>query len=78
MEEKSSLICVYSGTELTVNLLKKELEDAGIPALVKNDFKSGISAGFSGGVPSAIDLFIQESDVKEAEPIISEFKEINF
>lgn len=77
MKDNNSLIRVYSGTELTVNLLKDELESFGIPGMIQNDFNSGISAGFSGGVPSSVDLFIQESDLEKAEPIIQEFREIN-
>jgi len=77
MKENNNLIRIYSGTELTVNLLKDELEGSGIPSMIQNDFNSGVSAGFSGGVPSAIDLFIQESDLGKAEPILSEFREIN-
>ena len=77
MKENSNLIRVYSGTELTVNLLKDELESFGISSMIKNDFNSGVSAGFSGGVPSSIDLFIQELDLEKAEPIISEFREAN-
>ena len=77
MKENNNLIRIYSGTELTVNLLKDELEGSGIPSMIQNDFNSGVSAGFSGGVPSAIDLFIQEHDLGKAEPIVSEFREIN-
>ena len=77
MKENSNLIRIYSGTELTVNLLKDELDGFGIPSMIQNDFNSGVSAGFSGGVPSAIDLFIQESDLGKAEPILIEFIEIN-
>jgi hypothetical protein len=77
MKEENKLIRVYSGTELTVMLLKDELEKFGISAMVQNDFNSGISAGFSGGVPSSVDLFIQEHDLEKAEPIISEFTEVN-
>jgi len=77
MNDKSSLIRVYSGTELTVNLLKDELERFGISSLIQNDFNSGVSAGFSGGVPSSIDLFIRELDLEKAEPILSEFKATN-
>jgi hypothetical protein len=73
MKEKNKMIRVYSGTELTVNLLKDELEQIGISGLIQNDFNSGIVAGFSGGGPSSIDLFIQEFDLKEAEPIINDF-----
>ena len=77
MNDKKQLIRVYTGTELTVNLLKEELEKFGIPAMIQNDYNSGISAGFSGGIPSAVDLYIQESDVEKAEVIISEFSQIN-
>jgi hypothetical protein len=77
MKDSSNLIRVYSGTELTVNLLKDELEKFGIASMIQNDFNSGVSAGFSGGVPSSVDLFIQELDLEKAESILSEFKEIN-
>ena len=77
MKGNSNLIRVYSGTELTVNLLKDELEKFGISSLIQNDFNSGVSAGFSGGVPSSIDLFIQELDLGKAEPILREFRETN-
>jgi hypothetical protein len=77
MKENSNLIRVYSGTELTVNLLKDELEKFGISSMIQNDFNSGVSAGFSGGVPSSIDLFIQELDLGKAEPILSEFRVTN-
>jgi len=77
MKEKNNLIRVFNGTEITANLLKIELEQAGIPGIVRNDFKTGISAGFSGGFSSSTDLYIQEADLKEAEPIINEFIAIN-
>lgn len=77
MKEKTNLIRVFTGTDVLVNLLKDELENTGISCIIQNDFKSGITAGFSGGVPSAIDLFIQEFDMMKAEPTISEFLKIN-
>ncbi len=77
MEEKSNLIRVYTGTEITVNLLKDELEKSGIHSIVRNDYNSGIVAGFSAGPSSAVDLLIYEIDLKKAEPIISEFAQIN-
>ena len=42
MKEKNKLIRVYTGTELTVNLLKDELEKIGISSLIQNDFNSGV------------------------------------
>ncbi len=68
---------VFAGTQVQVNLLKGELEQNDISCLIQDDFNSGVMAGFSGGVPSAIDLYIQEKDLKKAEPIIKEFIERN-
>jgi hypothetical protein len=77
MKEKNKLIRVYSGTEVSVILLKGRLEEIGISALIQNDYKSGIDAGFVGGVQSAIDLYIQQFDYKKAESIISKFIQNN-
>ena len=77
MNKGDKLIRVYTGTELSVNLLKDELESFGISGIIQNDFNSGLSAGFSTGILSAVDLLIQESDLKKAELIINEFAQIN-
>ena len=77
MKEKNNLIRVYTGTEVIVNLLKDELEKMGIPGIIQNDFNSGITAGFSAGTSSAVDLFIQEIELKKAQPIICGFIQVN-
>ena len=77
MKNGNNLIRVFTGTEVLVYLLKERLDEVGISALIKDDFQSGITVGFVSGVPSAIDLYIQESDLKEAEPIINEFIQNN-
>jgi hypothetical protein len=77
MKEKNKLIKVYSGTEVTVILLKGLLEEIGVTSTIQNNYKSGIEIGFVGGVQSAIDIFIQQSDFEKAEPIIRDFIERN-
>ena len=77
MKNGNDLIRVFTGTEVLVYLLKERLEEVEISALIKDDFQSGLTVGFVSGVPSAIDLYIQESDLKEAEPIINEFIQNN-
>jgi hypothetical protein len=77
MKNGDNLIRVYTGSEVLVILLKEWLEEIGISALIKNDYQSGITVGFVASVPSAIDLYIQESDLKEAEPIINKFIQDN-
>jgi hypothetical protein len=69
MKENNKLIKVYSGNEITVIMLKGKLENIGISASVQNDS----SDRFLRGTPIAIDLYIQQFDLKKAEPIINEF-----
>ncbi len=77
MKEKEQTIKVFSGTELVINLIQDELEQIGISSIIQNEYNSGVVAGFSGGGPFAVDLFIQEFDLKKAEPIIEEFIQRN-
>ena len=77
MKNGNDLIRVFTGTEVLVYLLKERLEEVGISALIKDDFQSGLTVGFVTGVPSTIDLYIQESDLKEAETILNEFAQDN-
>ncbi len=73
MKERNKLIRVYTGTEITVNLLKELLEEIGVTSTVQNNYKSGVEIGFVGGVQSAIDLYIQASDFEKAEPVVRDF-----
>jgi len=73
MKVKNKLVKVYTGTEVTVLLLKELLEEIGVTSTVQNNYKSGIEIGFVGSVMSAIDLFIEQSDFEKAEPIIRDF-----
>ena len=64
------LVLVYTGGEVIIERIKAELELKGILSISKDGFRQGIEAGFGGGVPSAIDLFVNESDAEEAVRII--------
>jgi hypothetical protein len=77
MKEKDKLVKVYTGTEVTVLLLQVLLEEIGVSTTIQNNYKSGVEVGFVGGVISAIDLFIQQSDFETAEPVIRDFIAIN-
>lgn len=77
MKKENELIRIYTGSEVSVILLKGELEEACIQTMIQNDFDAGLSAGFGSGVPSAVDLYIQQSDFDKAEPIINEFLKNN-
>ena len=69
MKEKNNLIKAYTGTEVLVHILKDKLESNGISSTIQND--SGDS--FLSGTPTAIDLYIQQLDLKKAKPIIRDF-----
>jgi hypothetical protein len=75
--KNDNLVHVYSGSEIEVNLLKEKLTEKDIASLIRNDNKSGIMAGFYGGGPEAVHLFILEADLKKAEKIIKEFADQN-
>ncbi len=77
MKEEDNLIRVFTGTEITASILKEELGKNNIPAIIKNNYNSGIIAGFSSGTSSSIELYIQEIYLKKAEPIIKQFILIN-
>ena len=73
MDRSGNLIKVFVGPEASAILLKSRLEEIGIAALIKNDS----STAFWGATPPAIDLYIEEADLTEAEPIIHEFIQDN-
>jgi hypothetical protein len=74
--ERDELIRVFSGSEIAVMMLKEALDEIEIGSFVQNDFQSGMVAGI-GGFPSFVDLYIQQSDLERAEPLIVEFTEAN-
>ena len=73
MRKEKNLISVFTGAEASAILLKSRLEEIGIFTLTKNDF----SGSFLGVVPPSVDLYIKESDLKRAGPLISEFTKEN-
>jgi len=77
MKNEDELIRIYTGSEVSIILLKGELEQIGIQSMIQNDFDAGLSAGFGSGVPSAVDLYIQKSDINKAKPILDEFVKNN-
>ncbi|MBK3517473.1 putative signal transducing protein [Carboxylicivirga marina] len=67
------LINIYSDTELTVAHLKNALADNGIESMIKNDYESGVSAGFVAGTQTSVDLYIFSKDADIAQPIVDKF-----
>ena len=77
METKSKLVRVFAGSEITVNLLSAELEQEGIPTEIINEYEQSNFRGFSTGTPYSVDLYILDTDMERADPIVQEFMKIN-
>ncbi len=75
MDKQSKIVKLFTGDDLMISWLKQELETAGINPLIQNGFQQGIAAGFGGGVPSAIDIFVSESDLPKALEILKAITE---
>ena len=74
---ESKIIQDFAGSEITVNLLKAELEQEGIATNVVNEYEESNFRGFSTGTPYSVDLYILDSDLEKADPIVKEFLKIN-
>ncbi|MTI29729.1 putative signal transducing protein [Xanthovirga aplysinae] len=72
MEKRS--IKVFEGSQVFANLLKGKLEKIGVPSRIQNEFQTSITAGFIGGDPSVVELFIRSTDLEKAKPYIQEFR----
>jgi len=73
MENTNEYVTFYTASEILVTGLKSYLEADGIFVMVKNNFKSGVIAGFGGGSLNAVELKIKAKDVAKAKPILEHF-----
>lgn len=69
MISEGSLVSIYTGTEASAMLLKGRLEMAGISSIIRK----ASNAGTWGVVPGNIDLLVESSEQKEAEPVLNDF-----
>lgn len=66
-------IKIFTGTSIFVNRLSFLLDEAKIPSLIKNHHESARLGGF-GSSMNSVELFIYNSDVEKATPIIENFQ----
>lgn len=66
MSTEESYERVYTGSETNVQYLQEVFDKAGISSRVRNDFDSGLRAGFGGGLPGQVQLFVIKSHFDEA------------
>ena len=73
MENKSNFIDFYSGSEIEIMGLQRELDTIGVDGIIQNDFRSGNLGGFVGGTASSVRFKIKESDLEKARPILEAY-----
>lgn len=72
MNEEEEYKRVYTGSEVNVQHLQNLMNEEGISTRVRNDFDSGLRAGFGGGLPGQVLLFAKNSDYEKALRITEE------
>lgn len=72
MNEEEEYKRVYTGSEVNVQHLQNLLQEQGIPTRVRNDFDSGLRAGFGGGLPGQVLLFAKSNHYEKALKIVQE------
>lgn len=72
MNEEEEYKRVYTGSEVNVQHLQNLMNEQGISTRVRNDFDSGLRAGFGGGLPGQVLLFAKTSDYDKALRITEE------
>jgi hypothetical protein len=75
MDDHSKHVRLFTGSLIEIQRLQLDLDDQNIPSMVRNNFQSGLRAGFYGGSPSQVELFIYEEDLEKAEGILEAFRE---
>ncbi|MDR6300389.1 putative signal transducing protein [Mesonia maritima] len=68
--EESTYETVYTGSEVNIQYLQSILKKASIHSIVKNNFESGLRAGFGGGLPGQVQLLVERSHLEEAQKIV--------
>lgn len=72
MDSEDDYKRIYTGSEVNVLHLQNLLAEKDIPTRVRNDFDSGLRAGFGGGLRGQVQLFALSSHYDEALKIANE------
>ena len=70
MDSEEDYKRVYTGSEVNVQYLQDLLEQENIGSRVRNDFDSGLRAGFGGGLPGQVQLFVLSEQYDQALKIV--------
>ncbi|MCM4154607.1 DUF2007 domain-containing protein [Gramella sp. AN32] len=69
MSEEKDYKRIYTGPETNVQFLQDLFNKEKISSRVRNDFDSGLRAGFGGGLPGQVQLFVLNEEYTKAKKI---------
>ena len=75
MTEGKESVCVFKGSVIDVNYYMECLNEIGISSFIKDDFQTGIHAGFISGSPEAIELLVDMDNAEKALECIKGLQE---
>lgn len=73
MDKDQETVRIFTGPSMIGNGLIARLNEIGISPIVRDDHQSGITGGFSTGVPNQVRLFIRNEERIKAKDIINEY-----
>ena len=73
MNDAKKTVRIYTGPTMIAKGLIARLNHLGISPIVKDDHHSGITGGFSTGVPNQVRLFLRKEELDTAKSMINEY-----
>jgi hypothetical protein len=75
MDDNKKMIPVFSGSQIEVQKLRHDLEESDIEVMIKNYDDTASITGFANISRAARQLWILETEIENAKPIVEKFKE---
>lgn len=75
MDTKEDTIRIYTGSDIMAEALVGRLEEANITPILKDDQQSGVMFGSGNKFDDQVRIFVRESELSIAQPIVDAFIE---
>jgi hypothetical protein len=71
MKDKAKHILIFKGSQIEANHVKNLFQDKGIYCIVKDHFHEAILAGYATPYEKAVELWVNEKELQNAQEIIN-------
>jgi hypothetical protein len=75
METGNQEVKVFTGTAKDAKSLRSKLEEHSIPSQIRDEAGSKEIEGLNGTPPANVDLFVNNSHIRNADPVIKDFRD---